>query len=84
MDLHGLGMKKVIGDFTAKTLGTTYFQGSMPIDAIWATSNVTVANACMMPVGYGVGDHCLFVIDFATPLLVGTGCMHKIIHPALC
>jgi hypothetical protein len=82
-DLHGLGMKEVIGDFTAKTLGATYFQGSMPIDAIWATSKVTVANACVMPVGYGVGDYRLFVIDFATPLLVGTGCMHKIIRPAL-
>jgi hypothetical protein len=81
--LHGLGMKEVIGDFTAKILGATYFQGSMPIDAIWTTSDATVANACMMPVGYGVGDHHLFVVDFATPLLVGTGCMHKIIHPAL-
>ncbi len=56
-----------------------YFQGSMPIDAIWATSDVTVTNACVMPVGYGIEDRCLFVVDFATTLLVRTGCMQKII-----
>jgi hypothetical protein len=36
-----------------------------------------------MPVGYGVGDHCLFVVDFATTLLAGTSCVQKIIRPAL-
>ena len=25
-----------------------------------------------MPVGYGVGDHCLFIIDFLKSCLVGT------------
>ena len=60
-----------MGDFTTKQLGATYFQGHKPIDAIWATSDVTVANACMMPVGYGVRDHRLFVVDFATETVVG-------------
>jgi hypothetical protein len=63
-DLHGLGIKDVVGEFTARKLGATYFQGSVPIDAIWATSDVTVANACVMPVGYGIGDHCLFCCGF--------------------
>jgi hypothetical protein len=83
-DLHGLGMKDVVGEFTARKLGATYFRGSVRINAIWATSDVTVANACVMPVGYAVGDHCRFVVDFATVLLVGTGCVQKIIRPALC
>jgi hypothetical protein len=83
-DLHGLGMKDIVGEFTARKLGATYFQGSVPINAIWATSDVAVANACVMPVGYSIGDHCLLVVDFATTLLVGTGCMQKIIQPALC
>ena len=56
-DLHGLGMKEVVGDYTTRQLGATYFWGSAPIDAIWVTSNVAVVNACVMPVGYGVGDH---------------------------
>ncbi len=35
-----------------------------------------------MPVGYGVGDQHLFVMDFATETLVGTG-LQKIVQPAL-
>jgi hypothetical protein len=31
-----------------------------------------------------VGDHCLFVVDFVTALLVGTGCSQQIVRPALC
>jgi hypothetical protein len=58
--------------------------GSAPIDAVWATSDVAVVHACVMPVGYRVGDHCLFVVDFVTALLVGTGCSQQIVRPALC
>jgi hypothetical protein len=42
-----------------------------------------VVNACVMPVGYGVGDHRLFVVDFATASLVGARCLQQIIRPAL-
>jgi hypothetical protein len=45
---------------------------------------VAVVNACVMPVGYRVGDHCLFVVDFVMALLVGTGCSQQIVRPALC
>jgi hypothetical protein len=65
-ELRGLGMKEVVGDFTTKQLGATYFRGCKPIDAVWATSEIMVANACVMPVGYGVGDHHLVIVDFAT------------------
>jgi hypothetical protein len=75
-------MKEVMGDFTTKQLGATYFWGREPINAIWATNDVMVANACMMPVGYGVGDHRLFVVDFATETVVGTG-LQKIVQLAL-
>ena len=57
--------------------------GSELIDAIWATSDLKVAHACIMPVGYGVGDHCLFVVDFSTASMIGT-CPPKIVCPALC
>ncbi len=36
-----------------------------------------------MPVGYGVGDHRLFVVDFVMALLVGTSCSQQIVRPAL-
>ena len=55
----------------SKKLGATYFRGSTPIDGVWETSDVTVVGACVMPVGYGVGDHRLFIIDFLKSCLVG-------------
>ena len=70
-DRDGLSMSKVVGDFTYQKVGATYFRGSTPIDGVWATSDVTVVVACIMPVGYGVGDHRLFIIDFLKSCLVG-------------
>jgi hypothetical protein len=55
--LNGLGMKAAMGEFTVQQLGATYFRGSKPIDGVWATGDITVTNACVMPVGFGVGDH---------------------------
>ena len=68
----GLGMQEVVGTFTGEKLGATFFRGTKPIDGIWATPDVVVVGACVMPAGYGVGDHRLFVIDFLTSSLVGT------------
>jgi hypothetical protein len=67
----GLGMREVVGDFTGKQLGATFFRGSTPIDAVWATPDVDIVGACVMPCGFGVGDHRLFVIDIRTESIVG-------------
>ncbi len=56
-----LNMSEVVGDFTGKKIGPTFFRWSKPIDGIWAMQDVVVTQACVMPAGYGVGDHCLFV-----------------------
>jgi hypothetical protein len=69
----GLEMKEVVGEYTGKKIGPTHFQGQLPINGIWATTNVTITNACIMPAGYGIGDHQLFIIDIHTSLLIGTG-----------
>ena len=69
--MDGLAMKEVVGTFTGTKLGATYFRGSKPIDGVWATSDITVTSACMMPVGFGIGDHRLFVIDLLTASLIG-------------
>jgi hypothetical protein len=44
-------MKEVVGTFTGKQIGLTYFWGSKPIDAVWATLDIQVAGACIMPAG---------------------------------
>jgi len=81
-DRDGLGMKEVVGEITARQLGATYFRGSEPIDGVWTTGDITVTNACVMPVGFGVGDHRLFIINFATTTLVGSATT-TVVRPAL-
>jgi hypothetical protein len=81
-DLYGLGMTEVVGDFTGRWHGATFFRGPESIDAIWATRDLNVAHVCIMPVGYRVGDHRLFVGGFSTASMTGT-CLPKIVQPAL-
>ena len=69
---NGLAMYEVVGTFTGEKMGATFFQGTKPIDGVWATSNVVVTGACVMPASYGVGNHRLFVINFLTSSLIGT------------
>ena len=67
----GLNMSEVVGDFTGTPVGPTFFRGTKPIDGVWATKDVQVVNACVMPAGFGVGDHRMFVVDFQLQSLVG-------------
>jgi hypothetical protein len=55
--VNGLAMKEVVGNFTGVPVGPTYFRGLKPIDAVWATSDLDVVGACIMPAGFGIGDH---------------------------
>jgi hypothetical protein len=71
-DEEGLAMKEVVGAYTGKKIGPTFFRGQLPIDGIWATPDITISNACIMPAGYGIGDHRLFIIDIQTSTLIGT------------
>eukprot|EP00956_Cyclotella_meneghiniana_P004926 scaffold6070_cov41-Cyclotella_meneghiniana.AAC.5 len=67
----GLGMNEVVGEYTGSKLGATYFRGTKPIDGVWATNDLQVVGACVMPAGYGIGDHRLFVVDFRIDSMVG-------------
>jgi hypothetical protein len=66
-------MKELVGSYTGKRIGPTFFWGQLPINGIWATSDITIANACIIPTGYRIGDHRLFVINIHTSSLVGQG-----------
>ena len=70
-DAEGLRMKEVVGDFTGRPIGPTYFRGQKPIDGVWVTPDITITGACIMPAGFGIGDHRLFVIDINTSSLIG-------------
>ncbi len=64
-------MSEVVGDFTGKKIGPTFFRGSKPNDGIWAMPDVVVTHTCVMLAGYGIGDHRLFVVDFQEASLIG-------------
>ena len=68
---YGLNMNEVVGTLTGNKIGATFFRVSKPIDAVWATPDIVVVGAFVVPAGYGVGDHCLFVLDFLTSSLIG-------------
>ncbi len=68
---EGLNMVEVVGEFTGRRIGATFFRGSKPIDGIWVTPDLVVTHACVMPAGFGVGDHRMFVVDFQEESLIG-------------
>jgi hypothetical protein len=64
-------MKEVVKEFTGRKVGPTFFRHSKPIDGVWATADVEISNACIMPVGYRVRDHHMFIVDIVKSSLVG-------------
>jgi hypothetical protein len=66
-------MQEVVREFTGKKIEPTFFRGSKPIDRVWASSNLAVSHACIMPAGFGVGDHRMFIVDFHESSMVGVG-----------
>jgi hypothetical protein len=80
-NIDGLSMKEVVGDFTGKAIGSTFFWWLKPIDGVWATSDITICNTAIMPAGFGVGDHRLFIIDMASKDIIGDS-PQKVVRPA--
>jgi hypothetical protein len=70
-NVDGLNLREVVGMFTGKQIGATYFQGQSPIDGVWVTSEVVITGACVMPAGFGIGNHCMFVTDMLIDSIVG-------------
>ena len=69
--LEDLQMIEAVSNYTGKKIGATFFRGTKLIDGVWVTSDVVIIGSCVMPDGYGIGDHRLFVLDFLTLSLMG-------------
>jgi hypothetical protein len=80
-DPEGVGLQEAVLRHTGKRTGATFFQGSKPIDGLWVTSDIEIANACVMPFGYGIGDHRMFIPDVTMESLVGKNPI-LVVHPA--
>ncbi len=50
-DKEGLCMVEVVSEFIGQKIGPTFFRGSSPIVGIWATADLNVTHACVMPTG---------------------------------
>ena len=78
-----IDMVEAVHPGTGKKLRATHFWGLCPINAIWTTRDVEVANACAMPIGYGACDHRMLVVNLVKESLVGPQ-PQAIVHPGAC
>ncbi len=77
----GLNLQEVILKQTGAPTGATFFWGLQPINGLWASDDLDISNACVMPFGYGVGNHRTFILDIPLQSLVGVNPV-QIVHPA--
>jgi hypothetical protein len=76
-----INMREAVLSYMGASPVTTFFWGLHPIDGLWVTSDLNISNACIMPFGFGVGDHCAFILDILLESLVGINPV-KIVNPA--
>ncbi len=50
----------------------TFRDGTIPIDAIFATAGIECVNAYILPHKGGMGDHRCFIVDFTSSSIIGT------------
>ncbi len=77
---EGPDLREAIRVHTGASPGATFFRGSRPIDGLWVSSELEISNACIMPFGFGVGDHRAFILDIPLESLVGVNPV-KIVRP---
>ncbi len=55
-DTEGLRLQEAVLCHTGKRTGATFFRGSKPVDGLWVSSDIEIANVCVMPFGYGISS----------------------------
>ncbi len=50
----------------------TFRDGSMPINAVYATAGIECVNTYILPHKGGIGDHRCFIINFSSPSVIRT------------
>jgi hypothetical protein len=80
-DAEGLRLQEAVLRHTSKRTGATFFHRSKPIHSLWVLSDIDISNVCVMPFGYSIGDHQMFVLDITMESLVSKN-PTKVMHPA--
>ncbi len=79
-DKSRLDLREAIVQHTGTSPGPTFFRGSKLIDGMWVLGDLDTSNACVMPFGYGVGDHRAFILDVTIESLIEVDPV-KIVRP---
>jgi hypothetical protein len=66
-----LRMGKTCQQTTGGMLPATHSQGCNPINAVFCTAGLVCTAVTLLPSGVGVGDHWVFVLDFASETILG-------------
>jgi hypothetical protein len=66
-----LCLRELCKQTTGQLLPPTHNQGRIPIGAIFGTVGVESTAATLLPLGAGVGDHLVFLIDLSSQYLIG-------------
>ncbi len=77
--LPDLMLSKQCLQCTGMHVPPTFRDGTVPIDAIFATAEIVCVNAYMLPHKGGVGDHRCFILDFMSSSVIGSK-FHNIIR----
>ena len=80
-DKEGLDLQEAIVQHTGASPGATFFPRFQANQWAMDINNLDVSNACMMPFGYGIGNHRALILNIPIKLLVGIDSV-KILRPA--
>ncbi len=70
--LPDLMLSKQCLQFTRMHVPPTFRDGTVSIDAIFATGGIKCVNAYILPHKGGVGDHQCFILNFTSSSVIGT------------
>ena len=66
-----LRMREVCHKVTGEPLPATHLRGRLPIDGVFCTAGAECTAATLLPPRAGVGDHRVFLLDFASETIIG-------------
>ena len=67
-----IGLREITKDVVGSLCPNTHGMGSIPIDGVWATSDITVTSVKWLSLEESPGDHRACIFDFTTLSAVGT------------
>jgi hypothetical protein len=71
LEADDLRMREICHKVTGVPLPATHLRGRIPIDGVFCTAGADCTSATLLPPRAGVGDHRVFLLDFASETIIG-------------